>query len=158
MPRCFCGCGRKVPRFPLFIRSANNLGQDVAERLSWAQAVMDDKLDAEWAAEGQAHLEALRDATHGITHPREVENSALSRWLGYGRQIEVLAIEVGAPGINVWLRKPGAFEGAMGRWIQESGLSTEQAAQELSRRLDADEPLPWITNEVPVVPPYERST
>jgi hypothetical protein len=31
----------------------------------------------------------------------------------------------------------------MGRWIAESGLSQDAAARELSRRVNAGEPLPW---------------
>jgi hypothetical protein len=64
MAACFCGCGRRIGRFPLFVRSANNVGQDVAQRLAWARAVIGEKLNPEWAAEGEDYLRAIRDALH----------------------------------------------------------------------------------------------
>jgi hypothetical protein len=35
------------------------------------------------------------------------------------------------------------MEVKLGRWARESGLDAEQAAQEVSRRMQAGEPLPW---------------
>jgi hypothetical protein len=157
MATCFCGCGRKIGRFPLFMRSANNVGQSVSERLGWAKAVIGDRLDLGWVAEGDDHVLKISEALHGNMHPRDIQESAISHWLAYGREIEALAVRANAaPPIILWLGKPRALEATMGRWVRESGLSTEEAAAELTRRMDAGEPLPWASNEIPLMPDYSR--
>jgi hypothetical protein len=86
---------------------------------------------------------------------RFIDNSAISRWQAYGREIEARAIQANAaPPIILWLGKPRALEATMGRWVRESGLSTQEAAAELSRRVGAGEPPPWASHEVPDMPPY----
>jgi hypothetical protein len=137
--KCFCGCDRDVPRFPLFTRSANNLGRDVEERLAWARAVMGDELDAGWEADGEQHLEALQAAIHDRY---SLDTSALQRWLVCGRKMESLVRQMGGPPINLWLGKPGAI----GAWMRQFGLSSDEAARELNRRANAGEPMPWMDN------------
>ena len=42
----------------------------------------------------------------------------------------------------------------MGRWVHESGLSIDEAATEVERRVGAGEPPPWVSEEIPDMPPY----
>jgi hypothetical protein len=37
---CSCGCERKVPRFPLGLRSTNTRGRLVSDRLAWFEVVV----------------------------------------------------------------------------------------------------------------------
>lgn len=120
-PKCFCGCGDDVPRFPLFIRSANNLGRDVTERLAYARGILGDQIRhpsfAPWEADGVEHVSALSGAIHYHTDddqrefrdqlpaPR-VDQAELQRWLKAGREMERSLIAMGAPSILVWLQTP----------------------------------------------------
>jgi hypothetical protein len=106
-PKCFCGCGKDVPRLPLFVRSANNLGRDVSERLAYTRAVLGDQIHhpnfAGWEADGVAHIGILGNAIH---HHTPVDASELQRWLGAGREMEKFLIQMGGPSILVWLQMP----------------------------------------------------
>ena len=78
-PKCFCGCGDDVPRFPLFIRSANNLGRDGTERLAYTRAILGDEIGHPSFASLRpfedlllhtplaSHRDALRDAGAPLT-------------------------------------------------------------------------------------------
>jgi hypothetical protein len=140
--KCFCGCGRSVGRWPLGVRSVNHAGQDVTERLAWARAVFGDHVDADWADEGDRHIEAIRYAVHGIS--RELlDVSEVQRWQAYGREMEVIAVQQGLPPILVWLDPEAHFALEFGRWARESGLSDDEAIAEITRRGEAGEPMPW---------------
>jgi hypothetical protein len=120
-PKCFCGCGDDVPRFPLFIRSANNVGRDITERLAYARAILGDQIRhpsfARWESDGAEHIETLSYAIHYHTDDdyRDLRNelpapavnqSELQRWLKTGRDMERGLIQMGAPSILVWLQMP----------------------------------------------------
>lgn len=103
MADCFCGCGRKISRFPLGKRSVNKRGQLVAERLAWAKAMMGDELDEDWVALGTYHVTAIQMAMHGEADPRELDESEVRRWQMYGVEMETLAVQLGGTPINIWL-------------------------------------------------------
>lgn len=120
-PKCYCGCGDDVPRFPLLIRSANNLGRDVTERLAYARAILGDEIHhrsfAGWDEDGDKHIETLSYAIHYYTDDdfRElrdelpapaINQSELQRWLEAGRDMEKDLIQMGAPSILVWQQMP----------------------------------------------------
>jgi hypothetical protein len=107
---CFCGCGRKVSRFPLGTRSMNNCGRDVSARLAWGRDVLADGLDKTWADDGDEIVRLIGEVTHGSMNPRELDPSPISQWQAYGRQVEALAMRKGAPPIKVWLARVDAGE------------------------------------------------
>jgi hypothetical protein len=145
--KCFCGCGLDVPRLPLGRRSANNLGRDVSERLAWARVVVGKEIDPDWEAGGVTHTGALRRAVHdGDRHV--IDEADLQRWLEFGQNMEIVAVQIGLPPINLWLQPDYAAKDAMGRWIRESGFTVDEAALELGRLMGAGEPLPWLTDDV----------
>jgi hypothetical protein len=105
--RCFCGCGAVVGRFPLFIRSVNNLGRDVTERLAYTRSILGEQMQnpnfASWGADGDSHIVLLRDAMHDHT---PIDQDELQRWMRVGREIEKAFIDMGGPPIRVWLNMP----------------------------------------------------
>lgn len=100
---CFCGCGEKVGRWPLGIRQVNLRGQQVAERLAWAKAIMGQELDAEWVTEGEHHLRMIRGLVHKTVDRRDVSEPEIRRWQEYGRRMEILGVQSGLPSISDWL-------------------------------------------------------
>lgn len=112
--KCFCGCGRKIPKFPLGMRAINQRGQQVAERLAWFTDVTTghEGAFADWIADGKWIIGDLQSAMHGETDPRSLDESVVRNWQTHGRSIEVSAIAVGAPPINEWLAERGRRPGA----------------------------------------------
>jgi hypothetical protein len=109
---CFCGCGRKVPRFPLGLRSMNTRGRLVSDRLAWFEVVvgfdgMSENI-REWVEEGYQLIGELRAAMHGSVDPRELESGPSSVWLKYGRWIDSCARAEGVPSLDSWLRSFGS--------------------------------------------------
>ncbi|MFZ0088808.1 MAG: hypothetical protein WAL63_04840 [Solirubrobacteraceae bacterium] len=106
-PKCFCGCGTDVGRFPLFIRSANNLGQDVTERLAYTRSILGEQMKhpdfALWDADGDAHINDLRNAIH---HHMPISQDDLQRGMATGREGEKGITTLGGPSISSWLELP----------------------------------------------------
>ena len=88
MTECFCGCGRKVPRFPLGIRTINKRGQLVAERYDWAYPhvneegkhigefeVPGEEGEGTWLEHGATLIAMLRTIVHGEVG-EEIKDSA----------------------------------------------------------------------------------
>lgn len=97
---CFCGCGRKVPRFPLGMRSINTRGRQVVERLERNRDVLDaagilgresDEI-AHWFGEGDAIVRSLSAATHGELDPNLLDEPHVRQWQARGREIERRAL------------------------------------------------------------------
>lgn len=148
-PKCFCGCGDDVPRFPLFIRSANNLGRDATERLAYVRAILGDQIQhpsfAPWEADGVEHINTLSYAIHFQTDEdlREFRDSLpapsinqdeLQRWLKTGRQMEHGLIQMGAPSILVWLQMPDEIRqsDAFAQRLDEIRATLAHAGEETS--------------------------
>jgi hypothetical protein len=93
--------------FRSFIRSINNLGRDVTERLAYTRSILGDQMQhtnfASWDADGESHIALLRDAVH---HHTPVDQDELQRWMAAGREIEKAFIDMGGPPIRVWLNMP----------------------------------------------------
>ena len=100
---CFCGCGRRVPRFPLGIRSINTRGRQVVNRLDHNHAVLSAAgiIDLEgetgpavtdWFDEGQRIAEDLSLATHGELDPNLLDERSVRDWQARGRELERLAL------------------------------------------------------------------
>src|SRR5690348_6835874 len=100
---CFCGCGERVGRWPLGIRQVNLRGQQVAERLAWAKAIIGEDLDPEWVEEGEHHVLMIRGLVHKTGDRREVSEPEIRRWQQHGLEMEFLAVQAGLPSINAWL-------------------------------------------------------
>lgn len=71
--RCFCGCGRKVPRFPLGLRSVNKRGRRIAKDVALIEGLLGSGLrspNAEAFVEDGHGIEAkLAEAVHARTDP-----------------------------------------------------------------------------------------
>jgi hypothetical protein len=113
---CFCGCGRKISRFPLGNRSINDRGRLVAERLGWAKARLGDKIDPDWIALGVYHLTAIQTAMHGDLDPRQLDEDDVRRWQLTGAGLEALDVQRGGTPINTWLSQERQA-GRSGRWM-----------------------------------------
>jgi hypothetical protein len=118
---CFCGCGRRIPRFPLDLRGLNERGRLISERLAWAlglgvapapgasasgahSAVEAGANRASWADEGAAHIAQLRDAMHGVRNADSISETTSDRWQTEGLYLEYLAVSKnGHPSISAWL-------------------------------------------------------
>jgi len=120
---CFCGCGDQIPRLPLGLRSVNDLGKDVTERLAYTRAILGDLVGhptfATWDADGEEHVKTLQNALHYFIHddmqelrndpdtfPPQIDRPELHRWMSTGRDVERSLIQLGAPPIKEWLRMP----------------------------------------------------
>ena len=120
MKHCFCGCGRRIPRFPRDLRGMNKRGREISERLAWALdlaiapapgasaprigAVQAGADRAQWAKEGFSHLAELRDAIHGARPSDSVPESPSERWLAEGQYLElIVASKSQLPPITAWL-------------------------------------------------------
>src|SRR4051794_15571785 len=100
---CFCGCGTRVPRFPLGMRSVNKRGELVLDRLQWARRVLGDEPPEDfdtWYEEGEEIVNAIADAMHGDRDVRELDERAIRHWQEYGRSMERVARSLGAPGVR----------------------------------------------------------
>jgi hypothetical protein len=101
---CFCGCGRRVPRFPLGTRAINKRGRLIEQRLAWARDVMPNLGDAAaWAEHGDEILAGLSRTVHGEFNPRLLDEAESREWMAYGRSIEAVAVRAGHPPIKKWL-------------------------------------------------------
>ncbi len=90
---CFCGCGRKIQKFPVGTRAINTRGKQVSERL----AFVDDEHPhlkeqnegiAVWVKQGYAIRAELVAAMHGETDPGALQEGAIREWQAEGRHIE----------------------------------------------------------------------
>jgi hypothetical protein len=105
LARCFCGCGRALPRFPLGTRAINGRGRQVIQRLAWERDVLGTDLAeiTDWRRDGEEIAAALRAAMHGDVDPRSLDERVVRDWQRFGRDIEVMAVRAGAQPINAWL-------------------------------------------------------
>lgn len=120
---CFCGCGRKISKFPLGMRSINTRGRLVSERLEFVDGEhphLKEENDeiAAWCRRGYAFREELIAAMHGETDPRSLEERPIRAWQAEGREIERYIKERYAK---------------LGRWMRESGLSQQEALEAIQR-------------------------
>ena len=107
MADCFCGCGRRIGRFPLGTRSVNDRGKIVAERLAWAMALgkATGKGEPEWFENGLAIIISLQQAMHGEINIRELDESYVRNWQMFGLEMEYAVVQDGATPINRWLEE-----------------------------------------------------
>jgi hypothetical protein len=119
---CFCGCGRKIPKFPLGIRSINTRGKQVTERLAfvddWPHLKNESPEIGEWVVQGKAIVAELEAAVHGDSDPRVLEEGPIRDWQTQGRNIEGF--------INQHLA-------AFGKWAKDMGYSEEEAMAAAAR-------------------------
>ena len=82
MTTCFCGCGRKVSRFPLGIRTINKRGSLVTSRLAWARAYEADTelFRPEFFADGEQLVALFRTTVHGEVSP-DVDDATVREWM-----------------------------------------------------------------------------
>lgn len=141
---CFCGCGRKAPLFPLRIRNWNKAGRDATECLSWGRAILGERLDPDWEAQGERLIAQLGLLIHEKQRGTlEFDRADIYRWFEYARHIEQVAVKYGLPPVIVGAETNDYDALKVGRWMRQSGLTDEQANAEFKRRLDAGEPMPW---------------
>ena len=145
MAWCFCGCGRKVK---LSRRPMNTSGGRVSEALAALQDAVKDPMHSErmppgFIEEGEVWREELADIVHGDAHPAQFDVDGMRLWLrnawDIGGQIKALDDAV-AEGED-----PDAVMGQMkmGRWINESGLSDDEAQRVITDALEKGQPMPW---------------
>lgn len=120
---CFCGCGRRIPKFPLGMRAMNTRGKQVSERLSLIQddnphMIEENDEIAAWVFGGLVYKDQLAGAMHGELDPSAVEEEPIREWQAEGRNIERFVNESYA---------------RLGKWIKEEGWTPEQAAAEVKR-------------------------
>ena len=116
MKRCFCGCGRTVPRFPLGLRSINRRGAQVKTRLEETEAKLGADFEplASFYADGRALVGALRDAMHGERDPLSLDEGVVRAWQRDARALE---------------RQTAAVEHA----AREAGLSPDETVRRLAQ-------------------------
>ncbi len=110
MKECFCGCGRTIPRLPLGVRSINKRGMLVSERLAWSIAVLPESGPnlEDWINGGHQIIYGLRQAMHGQSDPRSLDEGYVRGWMKPGQQIEKQAVSDGVLSINQWLKQDPA--------------------------------------------------
>jgi hypothetical protein len=129
---CFCGCGRRIPKFPLGMRAMNKRGRQVSERLSLVEDENSHMIDeneeiAAWVEAGQGFRSELVAAMHGELDPSLVAETPIREWQAEGRNIER------------FIKRQVA---ALGRWIRQEGWTPEQAIEEINRGARP----PWTEN------------
>jgi hypothetical protein len=115
--RCFCGCGRKVPRFPLGVRSVNRRGRRIAKDVALIEGLLDRGLQSPnaeaFVKDGHSIQAALREAVHDPADP--------------GPRIE-------AQSRDLLRRARERFITArIGKAARRAGLSAEEAADAMAR-------------------------
>jgi hypothetical protein len=87
---CFCGCGRKVARFPLGIRYANWRGRRISKAVAPIENLLDDGLRspnaAEFVQEGHELQEAIASAVHTGRDPGPEVKAASRKFLTTARE------------------------------------------------------------------------
>lgn len=81
----------------------NRTGKMVADRLAWAQPLVDglrgdgDPNIPDWYDQGLAFLAELRDAMHGDRDPRSLDADGVNHWRSYGRKMARVGADMGIP-------------------------------------------------------------
>jgi hypothetical protein len=120
---CFCGCGRRIPKFPLGMRSINARGKQVSDRLGLVDGdhphlKRENELIAAWCEQGQNIRTELVAAMHGEVDARSLEERPIRDWQAEGRRIE---------------RYINQQYARLGRWARESGLSEQEVLEAIRR-------------------------
>lgn len=119
MKSCFCGCGRRIPKFPLGMRSINRRGALVSQRLAETHENAGDHPElAGWYTEGEEIVGQIQAAMHGQVDPRSLDERPVREWQRAGREIQASL---------------DTAHGLLGKAVRESGMSPEEAASELGR-------------------------
>lgn len=79
--RCFCGCGRRAPRFPLGLGSINTRGRRIGKDVALIEMLLATGLQSPnaeaFVEDGHAILSELAEAVHTRTDPgRDVETES----------------------------------------------------------------------------------
>lgn len=119
--QCFCGCGKRIPKFPLGIRSINKRGQQVRDRLEWAAAngvtpASSPDLTG-WFEDGHEIAQLLAGAMHGQVDPMTLDERSIRAWQAEGRSL---------------VRQVHQRMTEMGGAFRRSGMSVEDAATALA--------------------------
>jgi len=96
-------------------------------------------------AEGRRDRAAFQGLIHGEIHPQDFDLAAWQAraWLLEAWNLQGL-LQMTLVGIAQGDTARDAFTAArIAPWITNSGLSAEEAGRELSRRIQAGEPMPW---------------
>lgn len=114
---CFCGCGEKVSRFPLGVRSVNKRGAIIASDVANVQSLIESGVKSpaaeRYVRDGQAMLLALAQAVHSRSDPGPEAESATREFMRAGRVV--------------------FGDAALGRAVRESGMSDQEALEALQR-------------------------
>ena len=111
MATCFCGCGQKVKRLPLGIRSINTRGRLVAERLAWARVVPEqDEMVVQLIAEGEQELYLIRAGIHGHLDIHQLDPDATTEWMSMMNLVDMTAVQNGGLTILDWLEQDESAE------------------------------------------------
>jgi hypothetical protein len=126
----------------------NTSGQRVSEALMTLQEAVRDPMHAErmppgFVDEGEIWCDELADIVHGDEDPRQFDVDGMRLWLrnawDIGGQIETMDAAV------LEGEDPNAVMNQMnmGRWINESGLSEDEAVQIILEATRNGDPMPW---------------
>lgn len=89
MAECFCGCGKRVPRFPLGTRSVNKRGarhrDDVASVQKWLDLGVESPNAEAYIAECEDVMEALAAGIHGRYEPSSATEAQSRKLLAEAR-------------------------------------------------------------------------
>jgi hypothetical protein len=115
--KCFCGCGTKVSRFPLGLRSINTRGRRIGKDVAMIESLLAQGLrspNAEaFVGDGRALMRELADAVHTRSDP--------------GSQVE-------AESRDIMRRARERFITVrIGQAARRAGLSADQAAVAMAR-------------------------
>jgi hypothetical protein len=151
MAKCFCGCGRKVS---FAWRSWNTTGQRMSDGLRdldelFALPELAELRDPHEAflAEGERIRVEVKLILHKEMPPSEFDLEARRAWLPAAWNLQGL-LKTTLFGIGEGDSARDAYAAAnLGRlidpWVNRTGLTAEEAGQELHRRMEAGEPMPW---------------
>lgn len=88
---CFCGCGRKVARFPLGVRSINKRGARIANDATQVELLLQRGMQSPnartYVAEAREALGALATAVHESKDPGPAVESQTRELLAWGRKV-----------------------------------------------------------------------
>ncbi len=138
MKECFCGCGRRAPRFRLGVRSVNRRGVQVVERLTEVErrGGRDYPELAEWFKQGEGIVATLAGVVHGEMARRSVDKQAVREWQEQGHAIAPSTRRVQAM-LGRAARQSGLCSedavAAVARGMREHGLTAEQAIEAVAR-------------------------
>jgi hypothetical protein len=129
----------------------NTSGERVSTALEDLEAAFDEEgiratrdagVDA-FLADGHRFRAGLQAITHGEIHPADFDIDGMRVWLREAWTMlgEIEGVRMGLADGMTPQESLAAI--SMGRWVRESGLTDDQVVEELKRRVEAGESMPW---------------